>query len=99
MSSSYLSTVCNWCNWLAGHSGWSFLGVTEVSIAVQDPVNSCMRELDDRRPSASVGGRLVDPDGEADDLVVADAEVAGHNQLVGQVRLVVGAVPLGPDDD
>src|SRR2546421_775663 len=56
-------------------------------------------ELDGRCASASVRGRLVDDDGEADDLVVADAEVAGHNQLVGQVGLVVGAVPLGPDDD
>ena len=45
-----------------------------------------------RKMPASVVGGLIEDDGEADNLVVPDAEVAGHDQLVGQVRLVVGAV-------
>src|SRR6202042_3240631 len=47
----------------------------------------------------SVGRRLVEDHRQAGDLAVADAEVAGHDQLVGQVGLVVGAVVLSPDDD
>ena len=35
---------------------------------------------------------LVEDDGEADDRAVADGEVAGHDQLAGEVGLVVGAV-------
>src|SRR6202035_4587549 len=36
---------------------------------------------------------------EAGDLVVTDPEVAGEDQLVGQVRLVVGPVDTGTDND
>ena len=44
-------------------------------------------------------GRLVRGDGEADDLAVLDREITGHDELVGQVRFVVGSVLLGADGD
>src|SRR5580693_4276096 len=47
----------------------------------------------------SVGRRLVEDDRQAGDLAGADAEVAGHDELVGQAGLVVGAVVAGPHDD
>ena len=37
----------------------------------------------------SVGRWLVEDHGQADDLAVPDAEVAGHDQLVGQACLPV----------
>src|SRR6476646_3636668 len=43
----------------------------------------------------SVRGGLIEDNGKADDLTVAEAEIAGHDQLVGQILFVVGAVVLG----
>src|SRR5579864_852725 len=47
----------------------------------------------------SIRTGLIEDHGETGDLVVADLEVAGHDQLVGQVGLVVGPVVAGTDDD
>ena len=49
--------------------------------------------------SGSVGGGLVEDDGEAGDLVVADSEVARHDELVRQVGLVVGAVVAAAQEE
>src|SRR5579859_487275 len=50
-------------------------------------------------PGLSVAGRGVADDDEGDDLAVADGEVAGQDELVRQVRLVVIAVVAAADDD
>src|SRR5579859_316818 len=46
----------------------------------------------------SIAGGGVPGDDEGDDLAVADGEVAGQDQLVRQVRLVVVAVVAAADD-
>jgi hypothetical protein len=46
----------------------------------------------------SVAGEGAPDDDEADDLAVADGEVAGQDELVRQVRLVVVAVVAAADD-
>src|SRR6185437_737397 len=46
----------------------------------------------------SVAGGDVPGDDEGDDLAVADGEVAGQDELVRQVRLVVVAVVAAADD-
>src|SRR6266480_4528859 len=46
----------------------------------------------------SVAGGDVPADNERDDLAVADGEVAGQDELVRQVRLVVVAVVAAADD-
>src|SRR6202035_3339872 len=46
----------------------------------------------------SVAGGDVPADDEGDDLAVADGEVAGQDELVRQVRLVVVAVVAAADD-
>ena len=50
-----------------------------------------------RHPWRSVGGGVVDHD-QADDPSVADGEVAGQDQRVGQAGLVVLAVVPAADD-
>src|ERR1700722_9116014 len=48
--------------------------------------------------AASVGGGLVEDHGQADDLVVANAEIVRHDQLVRKIGLVVVAVVAGSHD-
>src|ERR1700724_112244 len=49
-------------------------------------------------PGLSIAGGGVPDDDEGDDLAVADGEVAGQDELVRQVRLVVVAVVAAADD-
>src|SRR5215468_508816 len=67
----------------AGQPGWAFVACLPFG---------CW-------PGGSVRGGLVIDHGQAGYLAVADAEVTGHDQIVGQVGLVVGAVVAGTDDD
>src|SRR5579859_7653888 len=49
-------------------------------------------------PGLSIAGGGVRDDDEGDNLAVADGEVAGQDELVRQVRLVVVAVVAAADD-